>query len=442
MSKKSSISKENSDQVISADFIKKNVDSSQENTAKEEMIVAKQSSSIHKWNSLLFGFALSILMLAFFFTGAMADRLFVFQPISTLENLFNTNTPKSATNQDGETTQLGEVMKEMQRSGSVADVVDVAGKSVVTVSVKTQQPLYREVPGVFPGFGFRVPSGETEEVQRDIGTGFVVDQANGLVVTNRHVVDATGVEFIVIDIEDKEYAVTNIYRDPIHDLAILKVENLSLPALPLGDSDSVRVGDAVIAIGTALGEFRNTVTTGVISGKGRGIVASSGFYADAEKLENVFQTDAAVNPGNSGGPLISFMGEVIGVNVATSVGADNISFSIPINEVKAVLQNFNETGQFERARLGVQYEQISARAALLNDWPQGAYITFVQPGSAAGDAGLQVNDIIFKIDGELIKEKPLSEIINTKKAGDSLKLTIWRNGEEKELQVTLKSMSQ
>lgn len=402
----------------------------------------KSKLAAFNWMSIVFGGAFAVLLLAFFLIGAVADRLFVLRPINFLANIFPELQQERAlegVGQEGETSRLGDVIRSFNTTGSVADVVEVAGKSVVTVAVKTQQPLYQQVPLV-PGFNINVPSGQVEEVQRDIGTGFVVGTNNGtFVVTNRHVVSSPAVEYRIIDVDDKEYAVTNIYRDPVSDLAILKAENLPLPALPLGDSDKARVGDSVIAIGTALGEFRNTVTTGVISGIGRSIQASAGLGTDAEVLENVIQTDAAINPGNSGGPLINFAGEVIGVNVAVTQGAQSIGFSIPINVVKSVVDNFNETGQFERPRLGVTYEMISARAALLNDWPRGAYVTQVAPGSAAAKADIRPDDIITKIDGESIQDTRLAEVINSKKVGQTVEIELMRGEEKMTVSATLDS---
>lgn len=391
------------------------------------------------WGGFVFGISLALVLLVFFLGGVATERIV---GISSLDQLFDAVVQQddlARRSQSDGTSKLSEVISALNAPLSVADVVEEAGKSVVTIAVKTQQPIYQRVPSAFPGFNFQIPSGQVQEIQQDIGTGFVVDSVNGFVVTNRHVVSADNVEYKLIDVDNKEYVITNIYRDPVADLALLKVEALDLPALPLGDSDKTRVGDGVIAIGTALGEFRNTVTTGVISGKGRGIEASAGGFADAEKLENVIQTDAAINPGNSGGPLISASGEVIGVNVAMTQGAQNIAFAIPINLVKQVIENFNQTGQFDRARLGVQYELISAKTAALNDWPQGAYVTAVVPGSAAEQAGIQENDIIFKLDDQLLKDTQLSEIINGKRAGDTLKIVLWRDGEEKELLVQLGS---
>ena len=189
------------------------------------------------------------------------------------------------------------------------------------------------------------------------------------------------------------------------------------------------MGQTVVAIGTALGEFRQTVTTGVVSGLGRGIEAGGGL--SVERIDDLIQTDAAINPGNSGGPLINIRGEVIGVNVAMAQ-AENIGFAIPINVVKESITNFNQTGQFERPMLGVRYKIIPQETAMLNDVPQGAYVIDVIPNSTASVIGLQAQDIITSINGQSVNETrgDLAGIINQMKVGDNIQLEVWRDGEQ------------
>jgi len=289
-------------------------------------------------------------------------------------------------------------------------------------------PFYLETPGA------------TEQIQQDIGTGFVVSQEDGFVVTNKHVVSNAGAEYILIDFEGNEHNVTKIYRDPINDLAILQT-SARLPALPLADSDQIKVGQTAIAIGTALGEFRQTVTVGVVSGTGRGIEASDGF-ATVERIDNLIQTDAAINPGNSGGPLINLQGEVMGVNVAVAQ-AENIGFAIPINVVKDSIKNFNETGQFDRPMLGVRYKMIPQETALLNDVPEGAYIIEVLPNSTAAKMQVQIGDIITKLNGQTVNQEAgdLAALINKMRVGDTIILDIWRGGELLTLQGELQIAS-
>lgn len=380
-----------------------------------------------KLSGFLVGLAVSLLVLVSALSGALADRLFVFKPLNALVpragQLFS---PSS------DTTNFTPVT---DQENLIVSTSAKAKQSVVTVSVKKTVSTPNQL--FFSPFGeFFAPSPESESIQRDIGTGFVISQDDGLVVTNKHVVSDVQAQYQLFDSEGKEYEVQKIYRDPANDIAILQT-SARLPALPLADSDQIQVGQTVIAIGTALGEFRHTVTTGVVSGLGRGIEASSGF--ESERLDNLIQTDAAINPGNSGGPLLNARGEVIGVNVAVAV-AENIGFAIPINTVKASVENFNSTGQFDRPLLGIRYKVIPRETALLNDVPEGAYIIEVMPGSSAAEAQLQTGDIITKIEGQAVKESDgsIATIINTKKIGQTVSLEYWRNGQTATATITLK----
>jgi len=323
--------------------------------------------------------------------------------------------------------------KLLKEENVVIDVAEKVSPSVVTVSVELPERSFLQL-SPFGGFQQRTQGGEP----RDIGSGFIVD-SEGLIVTNKHVVDQEGATYTVITQDDQEYEVQTISRDPSNDIAILKIDASGLPAAELGDSDNLKVGQFAIAIGTALGEFRHTVTTGVVSGLGRGITAGSAYEGFVERLDNVIQTDAAINPGNSGGPLINSAGQVIGVNVAVADGAENIGFAIPINVVKTGLTQFNDTGHFaSKPFMGVEYQMIPRQTALLNDVPQGAYIINILDGSPADSAGLEPDDIVTEFDGtSLTDETDLADLIASKKAGDSVQIRIWRDGEEISLQVNL-----
>lgn len=386
-------------------------------------------------SSFLLGLFVSIIILLSAAGGAIADRVFVVKP---LDYLF----PRSGQiSLDNSSLQKGEVVKPLpvNEENAVVEVANQSKQSVVTVSIK--QNVNQPEIFSFPGMPFYLETpGATEQIQQDIGTGFVVSQEDGFVVTNKHVVSNAGAEYILIDFEGNEHNVTKIYRDPINDLAILQT-SARLPALPLADSDQIKVGQTAIAIGTALGEFRQTVTVGVVSGTGRGIEASDGF-ATVERIDNLIQTDAAINPGNSGGPLINLQGEVMGVNVAVAQ-AENIGFAIPINVVKDSIKNFNETGQFDRPMLGVRYKMIPQETAILNDVPEGAYIIEVLPNSTAAKMQVQIGDIITKLNGQTVNQEAgdLAALINKMRVGDTIILDIWRGGELLTLQGELQIAS-
>lgn len=324
----------------------------------------------------------------------------------------------------------------------IIDVVDRVSPSVVTVGITQTRRLgdIFEFDPFDPFSPLRRRPGETQKVEQDIGTGFIVSE-DGLIITNKHVVADPDATYRVITKDDTTYEVSKIYRDPTNDLAIVKINpstGSGLTPVTLGDSDDIKVGQLAIAIGTALGEFRNTVTVGVISGVGRGITAGSPFEGFVERLDNVIQTDAAINPGNSGGPLLNSSGQVIGVNTAVSQEGENIGFAIPINIVKEALANFNATGQFNRPFLGVRYRIVSRELSLLNDIPEGAFVLEVVEGSPAARAGVIDEDIITKMDGEVLNvENDLATIISKMKVGQRVTLAVWRDGKEVTLTVTL-----
>jgi serine protease Do len=377
--------------------------------------------TMKKLRFFLAGFGIGFLVLVAVIFGGVADRL---GWLEFLNQYFPGN------ERPGEAYTEIKVLKE---ESVVIDVVEKSAPSVVTVSISKAQNIPQ--PNFDP-FGFFNFETEERRIERNIGSGFV--PRKGLVITNKHVVNDLSAEYRVIDQNGEVYEVSDIYRDPVNDLAILKVDS-DLQPIDLGSSENLQVGQLVVAIGTALGEFRHTVTTGVISGLGRGITAGSVYEGYVERLDDVIQTDAAINPGNSGGPLINSVGQVIGVNVAVAGQAENIGFAIPIDVVKESLEIFEETGEFKRAFLGVEYQMISERAALLNEVPQGAYVGNVVEGSSADRAGLQEGDIITHLDGKRVaeEENKLAEIINKKKVGDEIEIKYWRKGEEETSRVKL-----
>jgi len=332
--------------------------------------------------------------------------------------------------------------KILNEESVVTEIVEKYGPSVVTVGIKKTETIHNPFENFFDPFGFfnfprQAP--REQKIEQDIGSGFVISD-DGLIVTNKHVVSDTSATFRVFSKDNKLYEVEKIYRDPVNDLAILKIKvnKGELKPLSLGDSSNLKVGQFVIAIGTALGEFRNTVTTGVISGLGRGITAGTPFEG-SENLEDVIQTDAAINPGNSGGPLLNSLGQVIGVNIAIASGAQNIGFALPINIVKESLDNFNQSGQFSRPYLGVRYRMIEKKEAISKGWVEGAGVVEVIAGSPAEKAGIKEGDIITKLDEEKVNAgNELSKIISKKKVGQEIKVTVWRDDQETTISVVLK----
>lgn len=230
--------------------------------------------------------------------------------------------------------------KEINKDSKIISAIKQSIPSVVTIKATTISSGYSiEIDPFNPFRPFRrVP--QTRRTEANIGSGFIVS-AGGLIITNRHVVAEENTRYSVITNDDKEYPVRQIYRDSANDLAILKIDAPSLKPIQLGDSARLELGQEVLAIGTPLGEFTNTVTAGIISGLGRGITTGSRYEGYVERLENVIQTDAAINPGNSGGPLLNANGEVIGVNTAIAVEGQNIGFAIPVNVVKQLLAKYS-----------------------------------------------------------------------------------------------------
>lgn len=333
---------------------------------------------------------------------------------------FNSNLPIV-----GNTEKTVTVVKE---ENAVTDTVAKTSPSVVAIGANQQ---------VFNPFD---PFSAPQNQNSTIGTGFVVSD-KGIIVTNKHVVSDTGLKYNVVTTDGKKFAVTKIYRDPVLDLAVVQIGGSGLKPLEMGDSSKLKVGQTVIAIGNALGRFTNTVTTGVVSGLGRRVVAGDPYAGSAENLDDLIQTDAAINPGNSGGPLLNSAGQVIGMNVATTEGAQNIGFAVPINSIKKIADEFINKGSVTRPFLGISYKFISKDVALLNDVPQGAYIQQIVPGSSAEKAGLANGDIVTKIDNQPVgDESKISGVIAGKQIGDKITLNVWRNGKEIQLNATLQEL--
>jgi serine protease Do len=317
----------------------------------------------------------------------------------------------------------------VQESSAIVDVAKKASPSVVSITTKSVQA------GAF-GFGQQTAAGA--------GTGMVLT-ADGLILTNNHVVSgATAVT--VFTSNGKQYTGSVIATNPTSDYAFVRIKATDLSPVNLGDSATVEVGQSVIAIGNALGQYQNTVTAGIISGKGRPVTASDATGSASESLLDLLQTDAAINEGNSGGPLVNLAGQVIGMNTAISSTGQNVGFAIPINEIKSAIESVKAKGVIERPYLGVRYIPITSDFATANNLgsDKGAYVSADQsnaavvPGSPADLAGLKEKDIITKVDGKTIDENhSLTSYLANDKIGQVVKLTVVRDGKTQDLTATL-----
>ena len=278
------------------------------------------------------------------------------------------------------------------------------------------------------------------------GTGVIVSK-DGYIMTNNHVIDGAN-KVSVVASDGTEYDdVKIIGSDPLNDIAFVKIEGVSdLVPAELGDSGKLRIGQRVVAIGNALGQFDNTVTSGIVSAMGRPLVASSSDGSGSESLTDLIQTDAAINSGNSGGPLVDLAGRVIGINTAVATDANGIGFAIPINATRGVLAEVLENGKVSRAYLGVRYLDITASLAASEDLAskKGAYVSAdgstgaVIKNGPADKAGIKTEDIILKVDDNVIgTDGSMSSIIGQYRPGDKVTLTVLRDGKEVELTAEL-----
>ncbi|MDO8560941.1 MAG: trypsin-like peptidase domain-containing protein [bacterium] len=269
------------------------------------------------------------------------------------------------------------------------------------------------------------------------GSGFIV-HSDGIILTNKHVVIDKDAEYTVVTPDEEKYTARVVARDPINDVAILKIEATNMPTLALSDSRKIILGQTVIAIGNALGEFKNTVSVGIVSGLSRLITAVTDAQGHTERLRGLVQTDAAINPGNSGGPLVNLNCEVIGINSAVVFGAQNIGFAIPINKAKEDLEDVKKYGHIRKPFLGVRYMPLNKilkrKFNLAIDY--GCLILREQAGkgvikgSTADIAGLRDADIILEANGTKLDENTaLEDILDKMQIGEEIKIKVWRKGE-------------
>lgn len=333
----------------------------------------------------------------------------------------------------------------------IPQIVKKVMPAIVSIAVSKMMPVFESpLKGPSPlGFEqFIVPRGR-KKIQVGGGSGFIVD-SSGIVLTNRHVVADKEAEYVVVlnENEEEKYPAHVLARDSINDVAILKVRKTNLATLELGDSSNLELGQTAIAIGNALGNFRNTVSVGVVSGLSREITAGDMTTQTMTKLRGLIQTDAAINPGNSGGPLIDMNGKVIGINTAMVFMAENIGFALPINNAKKALDDLQKYGRIVQPFLGVRYvllnKELQEKFNLSVDY--GALVISepthespaVVPGGAAQKAGVQDGDIILEIENQKINLKnPVEEILQKCKIGAMIKLKTLRHGKELALQARL-----
>ncbi|OGD56238.1 hypothetical protein A2V71_02855 [Candidatus Berkelbacteria bacterium RBG_13_40_8] len=278
--------------------------------------------------------------------------------------------------------------------------------------------------------------------QQGAGTGFVFTN-DGYILTNKHVASDTNAAYTVFTADGKKYDGKIVSQDPLNDLAIMKIDAKGLPVVDLGDSDKLQVGEWVIAIGNALGQLQNTVTVGVISARERQLTAG-GFGDQTERLENLLQTDAAVNTGNSGGPLVNLAGQVVGINTAVASNAQSIGFAIPINTAKTAISSFQKNGKIVRPLLGVRYVLLNSEVSKAQNLPidYGVLITSggIVSGGPAAKAGLREGDIITAVNGDRIDENhPFGSKIQEFSPGDEIEITYLRNSKEQKTTAKLSS---
>jgi serine protease Do len=359
--------------------------------------------------------------------------------------------------------ELKDYISPISYEQAIIDSVKKASPSVVSIIISKNMPVYEQyftdpfegfASPFFdfaPGFDIQIPQYKqkgTEKKEVGGGSGFIVSD-DGLVLTNKHVVIDKEAEYTVLTNNGQRYTAKVLALDPVQDLAIVKITSQNgekFSAIKLGDSAGIQIGQGAIAIGNALGEFRNTVSVGIVSGLSRTILAS-GTGGFSETLEDIIQTDAAINSGNSGGPLLNLKGEVIGINTAMAQGANSIGFAIPINRAKKDIEQVMATNKITYPFLGVRYslvnEKIKEKYKLSYDY--GALIlkgengeVAITAGSSAEKAGLKENDLILEAGGEKItQENSMAKIIQKYNPNDKITLKVFRDGIEIFIDVVL-----
>ena len=375
-------------------------------------LVKERDGSARRGNSVAIAFSTVAMVLG---AGGLALGWMGFEKASTPITFLSSGT-------DGNSANFTD--------GSIADIAEKVSKSVVSIVTSTTSTNY---------FGQSYSASAA-------GTGIIATQ-DGYIVTNKHVISGAKDVTVILDDGTTYDNVEIVATDPLNDIAFLKIEDVNdLTPATLGDSKTINVGQQVIAIGNALGEYQNSVTAGIVSGTGRSVTAADSTGSAVETLSDMIQTDAAINSGNSGGPLVNAAGEVIGINTATSTTAENMGFAIPISSVKGMLKQLTETGKASRAYLGVYSVAVTPEVAKSYNLPvsSGAYLysqssySAIIKDSPAAKAGLKDKDVVTKVNGvEVGAAGSLSDLIGEYKPGDTVQLTVVREGKEIAVNVTL-----
>lgn len=343
-----------------------------------------------------------------------------------------------------------------EHAAKIVETVKTVMPAVVSIAItkhlsKLEEAIGREFwrMGVVPPEEIQIPPDMIDHrgmVRIGGGSGFFVEK-DGIILTNRHVIADPEAEYTVIW-QDERFPCEILARDPINDVAILRVKTKGAPVVKLGDSETLELGETVIAIGNALGEFSNTVSAGIVSGLSRYIHAFGELPGRSQELRGLIQTDAAINPGNSGGPLVNLAGEAIGINTAVVFGAQNIGFAIPISRATRDLADVAEFGRIRKPFLGVRYVILNDDLKAKHRLPlgYGAYVlrevglgeSAVVSKSPADKAGIHEGDILVGCDGEKItSETTLQDMLEKKDVGDTIQVRVWRKGKEFDAEVKL-----
>jgi S1-C subfamily serine protease len=339
----------------------------------------------------------------------------------------------------------------------IATIKKVMPAVVSIIISKHLEDLEKEIPADLYPFLPQGPHGPQLQIPESLidkrgmvqiggGSGFIVEQ-EGIILTNKHVLSDPKAEYTVITNEGRKFAAKIISRDPINDVAILKIDAEDLPTVELGDATKLELGQKVIAIGNALGIFKNTVSLGIVSGLSRAIAAQADPNSPPQEMRGLIQTDAAINPGNSGGPLVDCDGFAIGINAATVFGAQNIGFAIPINAAKRDLGDIKKYGRIRRPLLGVRYITIDENLKDKMNLPvsygalimkESAHDRGVVPGSPAEKAGLREKDIILECNSQKVdRDHPIQDFLENLSVGEIMNLLVLRKNKKLNIKVAL-----